>query len=119
MYTQQMAESQESISELFPSTSHFPDNVIADAYMPPETAAGDIEETAHVLNYTTPTGCYCELWWKGLDSGVPLLAYLVDEEGPHYLPELSQPLEDGEPKYADLEEARNMFKALAKAYYSK
>ena len=55
MYTQQMAESQESISELFPKDSHFPDNVIADAYMPPETAAGDIEETAHVLNYTTPS----------------------------------------------------------------
>ena len=54
-----------------------------------------------------------------MDSGVPLLAYLVDDEGPHYLPELSQPLEEGEPKYADLEEARTMFKALAKAYYSK
>jgi hypothetical protein len=45
------------------------------------------------------------------------LAYLVDEEGPHYLPELSQPEEEGEPKYANLEEASNMFKALAKAYY--
>ena len=52
-----------------------------------------------------------------MDSGVPLLAYLVDEAGPHYLPELSQPEEEGEPKYADLEEARDMFKALAKTYY--
>jgi hypothetical protein len=83
--------------------------------MPPGADAGAIEETAHVLNYTTPAGRYCELWWKGGDSGLPLLAYLVDEKGARYLPRLSQPKMDGRRKYASLEEARDIFKALAKA----
>jgi hypothetical protein len=113
----QPSRSQESTSDLFPSDSRFPDNVIENVYMPPDTVTGDIEATAHVLNYITPAGHYCELWWKGLDSGIPILAYLVDENGAHYLPRLSQPKENGEPKYATLEEARDIFTALAKAHY--
>lgn len=108
--------SQESISELFPSDTRFPEP-IRDAPMPPETDAGCVEETAHVLNYTTPRGRYCELWWKGGDGGLPLLAYLVDEKGAHYLPRLSQPKANGRRKYKSLEEARDIFIALARAHY--
>jgi hypothetical protein len=108
---------QESTSDFFPNDSRFPDDVIENVYMPPDTVTGDIEATAHVLNYITTAGHYCELWWKGLDSGIPILAYLVDENGAHYLPRLSQPKENGEPKYATLEEARDIFTALAKAHY--
>lgn len=107
----------ESTSDFFPSDSHFPDNVIENVYMPPNTAIGDIEASAHVLNYTTPAGHYCELWWKGLDSGIPLLAYLVDDNGAHYLDRLSQPQENGKAKFATLEEARDIFTELAKVQY--
>ncbi|HAH07396.1 MAG TPA: hypothetical protein DCM05_12905 [Elusimicrobia bacterium] len=108
--------SKEYTSGFFPADTRFPEP-IRDAPMPPDADAGSIEETAHVLNYVTPEGRYCELWWKGGDGGLPLLAYLVDEKGAHYLSRLSQPKAEGRRKYKSLEEARDIFRALAKAHY--
>lgn len=108
--------SQESVSELFPEDSRFQDP-FRNATVPPGTDVADIEEEAHVLNYTTPGGKYCELWWRGGDGGTPLLAYLVDARGAHYLPELSQPKVEGREKFSTIEEARDRFMALAKRFY--
>ena len=112
----QPKKAQESTSGFFPADSQF-DNPLEKAFMPPETDTADIEETAHFLNYTTPKGAYCELWWKGGDGGTPLLSYLVDKAGAHYLASLSQPKLDGNPAFANLEEARDKFIVLARAFY--
>jgi len=106
-----------TLSTLFPSDSRY-GNRIMDAPIPAGTNPSDVEESAHVLNYTLASGNYCELWWKGGDAGVPLIAYLVDANGPHYLPELSQPSADGAPAFANLDEAKSRFVALAENLYA-
>jgi hypothetical protein len=106
------------LSELFPEDSRFGDDPLASAPVPNGTDVEEIEEQAHVVNYTTASGRYCELWWQGGDAGTPILAYLVDEEGPHYLNELSQPEADGEPPFASLEQAQEQFVHLAERFYA-
>jgi hypothetical protein len=106
------------VSERFPRETRFT-RPLEGAHIPPGADTGDIEEEAHVLNYTTTDGQnYCELWWAGGDAGTPLLAYLVDETGSHYLPELSQPKVDGAEPFGGLQEAQERFVRLAEKFYS-
>jgi len=105
-------------SALFPSETKFP-NALQGVQFPADVDAAAIEEEAHVLSYTTASGeNYCELWWAGGDAGTPLLAYLVDDEGAHPLPKLSQPKANGEPPFEDLMQAKQRFLQLAEAHYA-
>ncbi len=87
--------------------------------MPSDTDLGDIEEESHVVDYRTADGKHaCELWWTGGDSGTPILSYLVDEAGAHYLPTLSQPQVDGDEPFQTVGDAAQGFTALAEEHYA-
>jgi len=101
------------LSPLFPEMSLF-DAPLANAPVPADADLDEVEEEAHVVSYTTANGeRTCELWWMGGDGGTPILAYLVDGDGAHYLPELSQPSAEGESPFGSVEEAAKRFAELA------
>jgi hypothetical protein len=105
------------LSALFPPTSRYQRPFVM-GWAPADTDWGGIEDDAHVVDYVTADGRNtAELWWTGGDGGTPILAYLVDEQGTFYLPELSQPREDADRPFETVQDAATRFAGLAEAHY--